>query len=286
MTLLAILSMIAFAANSIFARAALGDESIDPSTFTIVRLASGAGVLLLIAIFKSSRAKSDFKLMGSWESGAFLLVYALTFSYAYIDLGAATGALILFAVVQSVTLFIALKSGERPGVYGIAGLLLAGAGMLALLGPRVSRPEPIGAALMMISGFAWAGYTLRGRDSTDPILVTAGNFVRSVPMIVIFCIPIFLLNRESMFATSHGILFATISGAITSAIGYTLWYTVLPSLSRSQSGVVQMAPAPFATIGGLLLLNEAITFQIILASLLVLGGVVIGAPQRRRIDSK
>ncbi len=268
--------MTAFAANSLIARLALGNRGIDPATFSLLRLASGAFALISIVVFSATRDSRKLEVLGSWISASLLLVYAATFSYAYISLGAATGALVLFAVVQSVMLSVALRSGERPGVAGIVGLVLALTGLIALVGPGLSRPSPTGAFLMSIAGVAWAGYTLRGRGSDRPVLESAGNFLRSIPLALALWLLLVLLNRQAVHVDSRGLGLAILSGAVTSGLGYALWYTVLPSLSRSQSGIIQMAPAPLATVGGLVLLGEPITAQLLLASFLVLSGVLIG----------
>jgi len=273
--------MVAFAANSVIARLALGNRGIDPATFTLLRLTSGALALTLIVIFSATRERRKIEVLGTWTSANLLVVYAATFSYAYISLGAATGALVLFAVVQSVMLGVALRSGERPGVAGISGLVLALTGLIALVGPGISRPSPVGALLMSIAGVAWAGYTLRGRGSERPVLVTAGNFLRAIPLALVPWLLHVILNREEVHVAARGIGLAVLSGAVMSGLGYAIWYTVLPSLSRSQSGIIQMAPAPLATVGGLILLGEPITAQLLVASFLVLGGVLIGVLRRR-----
>lgn len=275
------LAMVAFAANSVIARLALGSRGIDPATYTMLRLTSGALALMLIVLFSATRNRRKLEVLGSWTSATLLLVYAASFSYAYINLGAATGALVLFAVVQAVMLAVALQSGERPGLSGIAGLFLALSGLIALVGPGISRPSPIGAFLMSIAGVAWAGYTLRGRGSDRPVLDTNGNFLRAIPLAMVPWLLYITLNREEVHVTIRGVGLAVLSGAVMSGLGYAIWYTVLPSLSRSQSGIIQMAPAPLATIGGLVLLGEPITAQLIIASFLVLAGVLIGVLRRQ-----
>lgn len=275
------LAMLAFAANSVIARLALGSREIDPATYTMLRLLSGGLALILIVLFLAIRDRRKLEILGSWISATLLLVYAASFSYAYITLGAATGALALFAVVQTVMLAVALRSGERPGLAGIAGLVLALSGLIALVGPGISRPSPIGALLMFIAGVAWAGYTLRGRGSDRPVLDTTGNFLRAIPLAMIPWLLHVMLNREVLHITTKGVGLAVLSGALMSGLGYAIWYTVLPSLSRSQSGIIQMAPAPLATIGGLVLLGEPITTQLIIASFLILMGVLIGVLKRQ-----
>lgn len=278
--MLASLAMIAFAANSVIARLALGNRGIDPGTFTFLRLVAGAAALVCIVLFSTKLDRRTLELSGSWSSATLLFIYAAAFSFAYLELGAATGALILFAVVQTVMFVVALGSGERPGIAGITGLTLAVAGLVALLGPGISRPDPIGTLLMCLAGVSWAGYTIRGRGSNRPILVTAGNFLRSVPLALVLWLLTFVLHRNLVNVDVKGVGLAILSGAVTSALGYAIWYTVLPSLTRAQSGIIQMLPAPLATLGGLALLGEPITAKLLLASFLILGGVLIGVLRR------
>lgn len=283
---LAFAAMIAFAANSVIARSALGNRGIDAGTFTLLRLLAGAAALALIALFTTKRDREKLNGAGSWSSATFLLIYAAAFSYAYLELGAATGALVLFTVVQTVMFIAALRSGERPGIAGSSGLVLALLGLVALLGPGISRPNPIGALLMSIAGFAWSGYTLRGRGADRPVLVTTGNFIRSVPLALVLWLLVILIHRHSIHVGIKGVGLAILSGAITSGLGYGIWYSVLPLLTRAQSGIIQLLPAPLATLGGLALLGEPITLRILLASLFILTGVLIGVLRRpdRMID--
>ncbi|WP_411282628.1 DMT family transporter [Lapillicoccus sp.] len=274
--LLAALAMTAFAANSVLARLALDGGGIDPGTFTVIRLSAGASVLVLIVRASARADRRRWAGAGSWPSAALLLTYAGAFSFAYVSLGAATGALVLFGVVQTVMFTAALRSGERPGVAGWSGLALAVAGLVLLVAPGVSRPDPVGALLMALAGVAWAGYTLRGRGAGHPVLVTAGNFLRSVPMALAVGVPVLLLHREGVHIGQQGAVLAVLSGAVASGLGYVLWYTVLPWLTRVQTGIVQLAPAPLAAIGGLAVLAEPLTSRVLLASLLILGGVLIG----------
>ncbi len=274
--ILASFAMIAFAANSVIARLALGNRGIDLGTFTFLRLVAGAAALVCIVLFSTKLDRRTFELSGSWSSATLLFIYAAAFSFAYLELGAATGALILFAVVQTVMFVVALGSGERPGIAGITGLILALAGLVALLGPGISRPDPIGTLLMCLEGVSWAGYTLRGRGSNRPVLVTCGNFLRSAPLALVLWLLTFVLRRNLVHVDVKGVGLAILSGAVTSALGYAIWYTVLPSLTRAQSGIIQMLPAPLATLGGLTLLGEPITTRLLLASILILGGVLIG----------
>ena len=284
--ILSALAMVAFAANSVIARLALINHGVDPGTFTIIRLLSGALVLVFIVRFSSTDHAHSWSGVGSWTSAALLLSYATTFSYAYVTLGAATGALVLFGVVQTVMFSAALKSGERLGIGGVTGLVLALAGLIILVGPGLSRPDPLGTLLMTIAGVSWGGYTLRGRGVARPVRITAGNFLRSAPLALALWLSLVIFHGHSLHLTPKGLLLALISGAVTSALGYALWYTVLPSLTRALSGIIQLAPAPLATVGALLLLSEPISSKLILASFLVLGGVFIGVLRRRTEANK
>ncbi|MDH4353885.1 MAG: DMT family transporter [Actinomycetota bacterium] len=277
---LAVLAMAAFAANSVLARLALDRDHIDAATFTLVRLASGAVVLWLLVRESTtdSRAADD---TGSWLSATMLFAYAATFSFAYLSLGAATGALVLFAVVQAVVFTAALRAGERPGWAGWTGLGVALAGLVALVAPGVAAPDPAGVVLMAGAGVAWGFYSLRGRGSTAPVADTAGNFVRSVPLAVALSVVLILLGRGPDVNGATGMLLAVLSGAVASGLGYALWYTVLPWLTRVQSGIVQLAPAPLATFAGLALLGEPITARVLVASAMILGGVLLGVVRQR-----
>lgn len=274
--IMAALAMLAFAANSVIARLALSEHGIDPGSFTLLRLLAGAIVLAIIVSLSPRGKLHEVKVSGSWTSAALLMIYAVTFSYAYVSLGAATGALVLFAIVQSVMFGAAMRSGERLGIASGIGMLLAIAGLVALLGPTASRPNPPGVLLMSIAGVSWAGYTLRGRGVDRAVFVSAGNFLLSVPMALILWLSMLLLHQGTIHADANGLALAILSGGLTSGVGYAIWYTVLPSLTRTQSGIVQMAPAPLATLGGLALLGEPITANILIASLLILSGVLIG----------
>lgn len=273
---MAALAMLAFAANSVIARLALSEHGIDPGSFTLLRLIAGAIVLAIIVSLSPRGKLHEVRISGSWTSAALLMIYAVTFSYAYVSLGAATGALVLFAIVQSVMFGAAVRSGERLGIAGMIGLFLALAGLIALLGPTASRPNPTGVLLMSIAGVSWAGYTLRGRGVDRAVLVSAGNFLRSIPLALTLWLSMLLLHQGTIHADANSLALAILSGGLTSGVGYAIWYTVLPSLTRTQSGIVQLAPAPLATLGGLALLGEPITTNILIASLFILSGVLIG----------
>lgn len=272
------LAMTAFAANSVLARLALGDDQADAGTFTLLRLASGAAVLAALA--SRTAPPRGWIASGSWTSAAMLVGYATAFSYAYVRLGAGTGALVLFAVVQIVIFATAVRTGERPGPAAWSGLGLAGLGMVVLAAPSATAPDPLGLVLMSAAGVAWAVYTLRGRGTSRPLDATAANFVLGMPIALVVIAPLLALDRHAVHVSAYGVVLAVLSGAVASGLGYALWYLVLPRLTRVQSGLVQLIPAPIAVVAGLVVLSEPATVRIFLASVLILGGVGLGVTRR------
>jgi drug/metabolite transporter (DMT)-like permease len=271
------LALTAFAANSLLCRAALGRAAIDPASFSTIRLASGAATLLLITLSTRRRATG---VAGSWSSAALLFLYAVPFSFAYVSLGAGTGALILFGAVQATMLVAALSSGERPHLVQWLGLVLALGGLAYLVMPGLAAPSPVGAFLMALAGAAWGVYSLRGRGASDPLAETAGNFARSVPLAIgvsAAAAPHFSLGAD-------GALLAVASGALASGLGYVAWYAALPVLSATRAASVQLAVPVLAAVGGVLFLSERITPRLILAAILILGGVglALARTERRR----
>ncbi|MEQ9504882.1 MAG: DMT family transporter [Hyphomonas sp.] len=275
--LLTLAAMLAFAGNSVLTRLALAASEAGPWTFTLIRLLSGAAVLALLA--GPGRALKA----GRPLSALALLAYAGFFSFAYVALTAATGALILFAMVQVTMIGAGLLRGERLGPAQTAGAALAVAGLAALLGPGVTAPSPVGAAMMAISGIAWGLYSLRGRGAGDPTHATAGNFLQAAGIALVLSLPLFALRPESA-PTASGIALAIVSGAITSGLGYVIWYTALKGLSASTAGLAQLSVPAFAAIGGALLLSEPLTARYLIASAVILGGVALatfGKPAAR-----
>lgn len=258
--------MIAFASNSILCRLALAPGAIDAASFTTVRLVSGAGALLIIA-FSTGRARR--RGAGNWVSGAMLFAYAVSFSLAYISLNIATGALILFGAVQLTMILAAIASGERPQPLQWLGLLGAVAGFVYLVSPGLEAPSPLGSVLMTASGVSWGVYTLRGRGNADPISATTDNFVRSVPFVVI----VSAVMLRSVHLTPRGVGLAVASGAVTSGIGYVIWYAALRGLTATRAATVQLTVPVIAALGGVLFMSEAITLRLAIATAAILGGV-------------
>ena len=266
-------ALIAFAANSVLCRLALGEDTIDAASFTTIRLVSGGLVLLLVNAAGRTRAAVD---RGNWTSALMLFLYAVTFSFAYISLNTGTGALILFASVQATMIIFAIYEGERLGLTGSLGLLAALAGLTYLVFPGLTAPSPSGAALMTAAGISWGIYSLRGRGSLSPVAVTRDNFLRSTPF-VLFISLIFLNNLHITFA---GVFFAALSGGLTSAIGYVIWYAALRDHSATSAALVQLLVPVLAALGGVVIMSEALTMRLVLSSAMIIGGVALALTQR------
>ncbi len=263
---LCVAALAGFAANSLLCRAALGAGSIDAASFTAIRLASGALVLLALA------HGAPVRRAGSWGSALALFAYAAAFSFAYLRLTTATGALILFATVQATMIGWGVARGERPRPLAWLGFTLAGGGLVTLTLPGLAAPDPIGGGLMAIAGASWAIYSLRGRATVHPLAVTADNFARAVPMAAVLLVVIPLAGGH---ANVHGIVLAIGSGAIASGIGYSLWYAALPSLAATRAAIVQLAVPVVAAAGGGLVLGEPITLRLAAATVAIIGGIAL-----------
>jgi drug/metabolite transporter (DMT)-like permease len=270
-------TLIAFAANSVLGRAALGRAAIDPTTFTAIRLASGAVTLMGISSIPRLTTGTGVRLGGSWVSAAWLLIYALPFSLAYTSLTTATGALILFGAVQVTMLGAALWFGERPSALQYAGFALAAGGFLYLILPGLSSPPLMGAAGMSLAGFAWAVYSLRGRHTTEPLAQTTGNFVRAAPVALILSVAALPYAHVEW----AGVVLAVASGALASGVGYVLWYSALRGLTATAASVVQLLVPVLAAAGGVIVLGESVPTRLLLSAVLVLGGIALVIVTRR-----
>ena len=274
-TALTSLAMIAFAGNSLFCRAALKHTAIDAASFTTIRLLSGALMLwLLVRVSRGARSGR-----GNWCSAFALFAYAAAFSFAYVSLPAATGALLLFGAVQATMISRGIWAGERLLRLQIAGLAIALSGLIGLLLPGLSAPPLYGSLLMLGAGLAWGVYSLRGKVEGDPLCVTAGNFLRAAPIAVVLSL-VLMFNKASLDAT--GVLYALASGALASAIGYAIWYTVLPALKATKAAVVQLSVPVIAGLGGIVFLGEPVTLRLAAASAAILGGIALVILERRR----
>ncbi len=263
------LALIAFAANSVLCRLALGAQAIDASSFTIIRLLSGAIVLLAIMSINRNKTRSPMK--GSWSASLMLFLYAITFSFAYITLDTGTGALILFGSVQITMILLSVISGNRLHITEWAGVAVAFAGFVYLILPGVTTPSVSGFLLMTIAGIAWGIYTLKGRGSKSPLMDTAYNFLRTLPFVIVLLI----VTIKNANYSSEGILLAILSGGIASGIGYTIWYSALGGLSVTQAAVLQLSVPVIAALGGIIFVSEAITLRLTVSASMILGGILL-----------
>ncbi|MGO4478177.1 DMT family transporter [Massilia sp. 2TAF26] len=260
-------AMLAFAANSLLCRFALQQDHIDPAGFGAVRLLAGA--LVLACVMRAKR--QPLGAGGDWRSAALLFAYVALFSFAYVSLAAGTGALILFGTVQLTMLGVGLLRGERFAPAGWLGLVLAMAGLVVLLLPGAAAPSPLGALLMAGAGAAWGGYSLRGKGAADPLAATFASFLRAAPLGLLLA----LLFAGRLHADARGVWLAIASGAITSGLGYVVWYAALRRLSALRAAVVQLSVPLIATAGGALLLGEAFTLRLGVSALAILGGIAL-----------
>jgi drug/metabolite transporter (DMT)-like permease len=261
------LAMLAFAGNSLLCRLALKHTAIDAASFTTVRLVAGAVTLWLILRLRGGSPKGA----GNWGSALALFAYAAGFSFAYIGLTAATGALLLFGSVQATMIGVGLWRGERLRPVQSFGLLCALCGLAALLWPGLSAPPLLASALMIGAGISWGIYSLRGKGAGDPTVVTAGNFLRTVPVTVAMS----LAAWSWWSLDTQGLIYALASGALASGVGYAIWYTALRGLKATSAATVQLSVPVIAAAGGILLLGEAMTQTLLLSSLTIVGGIAL-----------
>ena len=267
-------AMVAFAANSVLCRLALGAGLIDAASFATVRTISGAVLLAAILLLRQETvaARPD------WRSVVALYLYMVFFAFAYLSLSAGTGALILFGAVQLTMFTVALRSGEQFPMISWAGLVLAIAGLVYLVSPGLTAPDPLGAALMTIAGISWGAYSLVGRSAKDPVEATAHNFLYAVPLVVATS----LVFIGDFAITAAGAAYAVVSGAVASGVGYVIWYAALRGLTGTGAATVQLSVPVIAAIGGVILLSEAVTLRLVVASAATLGGVALVLAQRNR----
>lgn len=274
LSILVVLTLLAFAGNSLLCRVALNATSIDAATFTLIRIVSGAVALWLIVRVRDR----THALGGSWLSALVLMAYAGTFSFAYVSLPAGTGALLLFGAVQATMIGYGLWQGERLRPFQVVGLILAFGGLIGLLLPGLSAPPLHGAVLMLAAGVAWGVYSLRGRGAGDALRATAGNFVRTTPFAValsIAALPLFAIDAA-------GVGYAIASGALTSGVGYAIWYTALPQLKATVAATLQLSVPVIAALGGIAFLGEHVTLRLVLAAIAILGGIALVIVHRAR----
>ena len=264
------LALIFLSANSIFAKYALVNQTIDAYSFTFFRIISGAITLLALLFYKQKKINITKK--ENWLSAFILFLYAISFSYAYLHLDAGFGTLLLFGVVQLTMIFFALRKKEKVNLQKIIGILMAFVGLVYLIFPNDEiELSQFHTFLMIISGIAWAVYTVLGKESKDALFNTTDNFVKATIFVIIY----YILFVDSTYTTTNGVLLAVISGSLTSSIGYVIWYTVLPQLQIITASIVQLIVPVIAIFFSVLLLDEKLTFTLVLSTIIILSGIII-----------
>jgi drug/metabolite transporter (DMT)-like permease len=277
---LTLLAMMAFAGNSLLCRIALKHTSIDAASFTSIRIIAGALALWLIMRMRTNGG-GNATTHGSWPSAFALFAYAACFSFAYISLSAATGALLLFGAVQFSMISYGFWNGERFSARQWAGLLCAFGGLAGLLLPGLSAPPLLGSALMLSAGVAWGVYSLRGRKAGDATAVTAGNFLRAVPITVALSMVVYAAAPHANSIDTGGVSYAIASGALASGVGYAIWYTALRGLKATTAATVQLIVPVIAAVGGIVFLGEVVTMRLLIASMAILGGIALVIVDKR-----
>jgi drug/metabolite transporter (DMT)-like permease len=273
-----ILSLLAFAANSVITRLALIQTDIDAASFVMLRIISGAGILWLFLVLKNKN-KNKVLAQGNWPSALALFAYATSFTYGYGMIAAGSGALLLFGAVQITMIIIGFKEGESLVPIQVSGFLLAMAGLTLLMLPGIEAPPLFGTVLMCISGISWGIYSLQGRGSFDPTGATAGNFIRATPLALTLWIIALPSHQYDLMGTSYALL----SGIVTSGLGYIIWYTAVSDLKASQAAIVQLIVPVIVALGGGVLLDEPITQRLVIASMMTLGGTILVLKFKRTI---
>lgn len=258
-------AMVGFAANSLLSRAALRGGAIDAGSFVAIRLATGACVLALIVAARRESPRGT----GSWGSAAALAVYAVAFTFAYRELPAGTGAVILFGSVQLTMVGVGIARGERPSPLQWVGWVLAVAGLVVVNAPGIDAPPALGAALMFAAGIAWGVYSLRGRGVQRPLATTADNFVRTLPLAVAL---VTITQVTGANVSARGIALAAASGGIASGLGYSLWYAAVPALGATRSAAVQLSVPVITAFGAMALFGEALRPTLAMGG----GAIIVG----------
>lgn len=270
-------AMIAFAANSLLCRAALGGGHADPATFTALRLLGGAAALGLLARLRGAPAPPSGS---AWGPAVVLFAYAAGFSLAYTRIPAGVGALLLFAAVQLTMIGDGLLRGERPRPFEWVGLALSLAGLFLLTRSGLARPDPLGAGLMLVAGVAWGLYSLRGRGHGDAVARNAASFARALLLSLAVAAAAALVGATRL--SLAGVWLALVSGAIASGLGYAVWYAALRGLTATRAAIVQLSAPPLAAVGAVVFLGESLSPRLLMASVLILGGIALAVATHRR----
>jgi drug/metabolite transporter (DMT)-like permease len=272
--LLAVIALIAFAGNSWLNRLALGNHAIDAYSYVLIRFFSGSTTLFFVGIiqFKGNFIEELKQFHPKRLAGAAsLFLYGITFSVAYLELGSGIGSLILFGTVQLSLIILISFLGEKLSKIQLLSIVLAFSGLVYLLFPNLKTPNFISSMLMIIAGISWAVYTYLGKGQKTPMLSTAINFIYTIPLLLI----LLLISKNQFQIQSIGILYAVISGVITSACGYIIWYAVLKEIPMIHASILQLFVPIITILGGVIFINEELTIRIIIASIIILGGILI-----------
>lgn len=267
------IAMLAFAANSILCRQALGTDAIDPFSFTTIRIGAGALSLSFFSLRRDRGADAQ-----DWKRAGYLVLYALPFSVAYVALDTGTGALLLFGAVQITMIALGIRAGERPQPIEWLGLVGAAGGLLYLVFPGVTAPDPVHAGLMVAAGVGWGLYSIAGKGSGAPTAATAAAFRRAA----LAALPAMAVGVPWLSVSWQGALYAAVSGGITSGLGYAVWYLALRDLSATRAALVQLSVPVLAASGGVVLLSESVTLRLVVASVVILGSIAAGVAGRRQ----
>jgi drug/metabolite transporter (DMT)-like permease len=271
------IAMVAFAGNSLLCRLAFKTTRIDAASFTSVRLVAAA-LTLMVLLRLAGKTNSG---VGSWPSALALFAYAAGFSFAYVNITAATGALLLFGTVQTSMISYGVWKGESLSGFQLPGLALALGGLVWLVLPGLAAPPLTSSMLMIGAGVAWGVYSLRGRGAGDPTMVSAGNFLRTLP----FALALSVLTINQFTPDRAGFFYAIASGAVTSGIGYAIWYRALPGLKATEAATVQLSVPVIAALGGIVLLGEPISLRLALASTAILTGIALVVFEKAKVKA-
>jgi len=272
-------ALVGFAANSILCRLALGTHQIDAASFTTVRVVAGALALFALVRLAARRGAMRPARSGTWRGAAALFAYAIAFSLAYLRIGAGVGSLVAFGAVQLTMIGWGIWRGERPRAVEWLGIAVAFAGMVALATRGATAVDPLGGALMLCAGIAWGIYSLLGRGSANPLVETAGNFLRAVPMALVVSVVAAMVAGPQ--ATREGLLLAVVSGALTSGVGYSLWYAALPHLPATRAAALQLVTPVLTAFAAVWFLGESLTPRLLGSAAAVLGGLALALVGRQ-----
>ncbi|CAB1214674.1 DMT family transporter [Acinetobacter bouvetii] len=259
------IAMLAFAANSVLCRLALAESQIDPMSFSLIRVCSGAVVLLVLYLFSAQKAKIEWSL----KNGFYLALYIVAFSAAYLHIDAGVGALLLFGTVQLSMVGYGLCHGEKINMRRGIGLGIAIIGIFILLLPGTTAPNLVYAAMMVFSGIGWAMYSITGKKMQNPLASTLANFVLAIPFVLLA----YAVFYAQSFALPQGVLLAMLSGGLASSGAYVLWYAIVKQIDRVMASSVQLSVPCLAIVGGALFIGEPLSLRIVISAAIVLAGI-------------